>query len=177
MVETDLKTKLCRHGETSSTIRNWLQIEANARAEDKEPPSRPSACDCTNTHGLQNHTATRPPTPPVSVYDVLAANEAKQMDVGEEAPALQLGDRDAYLAASGAVFCVHKERLMPMTKAVRPYVFKARHGKCECALIRSLVARPRSGWGVFCLGKTVITLNKQMHITRPRDMDPTTGRN
>ena len=134
LVETDLKTKLCRHGETSSTIRNWLQVEANAKAKGMEPPPRPSACDCTNTHGLQNHTATRPPTPPVSVYDVLVANEAKQMDVGEDAPALQLGGRDAYLAASGAVFCVHKEQLMPMTKgAARPYIFKAR-GKCECAL-------------------------------------------
>lgn len=134
LVETDLKTKLCRHGETSSTIRTWLQLEAKARAEGKEPPPRSSPCDCANTHGLQNVTDTRPPTPPASVYDVLASNEAKEMDVGEDAPALQLGDRDAYLAPSGAVFCVHKEQLLPLTKAARPFVFKARHAKCECSL-------------------------------------------
>ena len=146
LVETDLKTKLCRHGETSSTIRNWLQVEASARAEGKDPPPRPSTCDCQNTHGLQNHTETRPPTPPASVYDVLVDNEAKPLDVGEAAPALQLGDRDVYLTPSGAVFCVHKARLMPMTKAVRPYVFKARHAKCGCEL--TLPRRvPKIGFG------------------------------
>ena len=134
LVETDLKTKLCRHGETSSTIRNWLQLEAKATADGKELLPRPSICDCQNTHGLQNHTDTRPPTPPASVYDVLVSNEAKEMDVGEDAPALQLGGRDVYLASSGAVFCVHKERLMPISKAARPFVFKAQRGKCGCAL-------------------------------------------
>ena len=40
LVDADLKTKLCKHGETSSTIRTWLQLEAQARAEGKDPPSR-----------------------------------------------------------------------------------------------------------------------------------------
>ena len=34
LVDADLKTKLCQHGETSSTIRTWLQLEAQARAVD-----------------------------------------------------------------------------------------------------------------------------------------------
>lgn len=55
------------------------------------------------------------------------------MDVGESAHALQLGERDAYLAPSGASFCVHKKRLVSMTKTARPYIFKSR-GRCECAL-------------------------------------------
>jgi hypothetical protein len=42
LVETDLKTKLCRHGETSSTIRNWLQFEAKARTECQTPPPVPA---------------------------------------------------------------------------------------------------------------------------------------
>ena len=53
LVETDLKTKLCRHGELSSSIRTWVQIEAKARAEGAEPFKRPSTCNCIVTHGLQ----------------------------------------------------------------------------------------------------------------------------
>ena len=64
LVDADLKTKLCKHGETSSTIRTWLQLEAQARAEGKDPPSRgTSKCDCRSTHGLQNHTDTEPVEP------------------------------------------------------------------------------------------------------------------
>ncbi len=132
LVETDLKTKLCPHGETSSSIRSWVQIEAQARENGEEPPTRPSVCDCTQTHGLQNHTLTRPPTPPASVFDVLVANDAKQLDIGGSETALQLGDRDVYLTPSGSIYCAHKSRLIPVTKAQRPYVFKSR--KCECAL-------------------------------------------
>jgi hypothetical protein len=150
LVETDLKTKLCRHGETSSTIRNWIQLEAHARAEGKEPPLRPSPCDCTNTHGLQNSTDTCPPPPPASVYDVLVDNEAKALDVGEMEPALQLGDRDVYLAPSGAVYCGHKMRLVPISKAVRPYAFKSR-GTCGCVLTLPRRA-PKVGFGRVMFG-------------------------
>lgn len=134
LLETDLKTKLCIHGETSSTIRTWCQTEAKARKEGKEPPPRPSVCDCTHTHGLQNHTLTRPPTPPVCVYDVLAANEAHELNVGEELPALKIGDEDIYMSVSGQIYCAHKTRLAPITKALRPYVFKSKGGACQCAL-------------------------------------------
>ena len=134
LVETDLKTKLCRHGELSSSIRTWVQIEAKARAEGAEPFKRPSTCNCIVTHGLQNHTRTRPPSPPSCMYDVLASNEAKELDVGEVGPALQLTGRSVYLAPSGTFFCQHKTRLVPITKAARPYVFKAEGGKCHCSL-------------------------------------------
>ena len=134
LVETDLKTKLCRHGELSSSIRTWVQIEAKARAEGAEPFKRPSACNCIVTHGLQNQTRTRLPPPPTCMYDVLASNEAKELDVGEVGPALQLTGRSVYLAPSGTFFCQHKTRLVPITKAARPYVFKAEGGKCHCSL-------------------------------------------
>ena len=135
LVETDLKTKLCRHGELSSSIRTWVQLEAKARAEGAEPFRRPSACDCIVTHGLQNHTRTRPPSPPACMYDVLASNEAKALDVGEaQGRALQLSGRPVYLTPSGTFFCQHKNRLAPITKAARPYVFKAERGKCHCSL-------------------------------------------
>ena len=76
LVDADLKTKLCKHGETSSTIRTWLQLEAQARAEGKDPPPRgTSKCDCTSTHGLQNRTDTGPVEPPTCVYDVLAYDD------------------------------------------------------------------------------------------------------
>ena len=119
LVETDLKSKLCRHGELSSSIRTWVQIEAKARAEGAEPFKRPSTCNCIVTHGLQNHTRTRLPSPPPCMYDVLASNEAKELDVGEVGPALQLPGRSVYLAPSGTFFCQHKTRLVPITKAVR----------------------------------------------------------
>ena len=53
------------------------------------------------------------------MYDVLASNEAKELDVGEVGPALQLPGRSVYLAPSGTFFCQHKTRLVPITKAVR----------------------------------------------------------
>ena len=133
-LKTDLKSKLCRHGELSSSIRTWVQIEAKARAEGAEPFKRPSTCNCIVTHGLQNHTRTRLPSPPPCMYDVLASNEAKELDVGEVGPALQLPGRSVYLAPSGTFFCQHKTRLVPITKAARPYIFKAERGKCHCSL-------------------------------------------
>ena len=68
-VPAHLRTKLCKHGESSSTIRTWLQLEAQARAESKELPSRgTSLCDCKNTHGLQNRIDTKPVQPPARLY-------------------------------------------------------------------------------------------------------------
>ena len=137
LVDVDLKTKLCQHGETSSTIRTWLQLDAQARAEGKDQPSRgTSKCDCTNTHGLQNCTDTGPVEPPTCVYDVLASSGAEKMTVpGEQEPAYRLGERDAYLSANGDVFCgAHLNKLPPLTKALRPRAFKAKRGTCGCCL-------------------------------------------
>ena len=39
-----------------------------------------------------------------------------------------------YLAPSGTFFCQHKTRLAPITKAARPYIYKAERGKCHCSL-------------------------------------------
>lgn len=133
LVETDLKTKLCRHGETSTAIRTWVLAEARARAAGLPPPKRASMCDCLHTHGLQNRIDTRPPTPPTCVYDVLASNGVKEMDIGGDSPALQLGDRDVFLTSSGSLYCSHKARMTPITKAVRPFVFRV-NGKCQCEL-------------------------------------------
>jgi len=138
LVDVDLKTKLCKHGETSSTIRTWLQLEAKARAEGKDPPSRgASPCDCTSTHGLQNCCDTGPVEPPTCVYDVLASSGADKMTVsGEPEPTYRLGERDVFLSARGEVFCgAHRNKLPPLTKALRPRAFKAERGKCGCCLI------------------------------------------
>ena len=138
LVDADLKTKLCKHGETSSTIRTWLQLEAQARAEGKDPPSRgTSKCNCTSTHGLQNRTDTGPVEPPTCVYDVLASSGAEERTVpGEQEPAYRLGERDAFLSVNGEVFCgAHRNKLPPLTRALRPRAFKAERGKCGCCLI------------------------------------------
>ena len=138
LVDADLKTKLCKHGETSSTIRTWLQLEAQARAEGKDPPSRgTSKCNCTSTHGLQNRTDTGPVEPPTSVYDVLASSGAEKRTVpGEQEPAYRLCEHDAFLSINGEVFCgAHRNKLPPLTKATRPRAFKAERGKCGCCLI------------------------------------------
>lgn len=137
LVDADLKTKLCKHGETSSTIRTWLQLEAQARAEGKDPPSRgTSKCNCTSTHGLQNRTDTGPVEPPTCVYDVLASSGAEERTVpGEQEPAYRLGERDAFLSVNGEVFCgAHLNKLPPLTRALRPRAFKAERGKCGCCL-------------------------------------------
>lgn len=137
LVDADLKTKLCKHGETSSTIRTWLQLEAQTHAEGRDPPSRgTSKCDCTSTHGLQNRTDTSPVAPPTCVYDVLAMSDAERITVpGTHMPAYRLGERDAFLSANGEVFCgAHRNKLPPLTKAIRPRAFKAERGKCGCCL-------------------------------------------
>ena len=138
LVDVDLKTKLCQHGETSSTIRTWLQHEAQARAEGKDSPSRgTSKCDCTSTHGLQNRTDTGPIEPPTCVYDVLASSDAEKTTVtGEQEPAYRLGEREAFLSVNGEVFCgAPLNKLPPLTKALRPRAFRAERGNCGCCLI------------------------------------------
>ena len=137
LVDADLKTKLCQHGETSSTIRTWLQLEARSRAEGKKPPSRgASKCDCTNTHGLQNRTDTGAFQPPTCVYDVLATLGTKQISVpGETEHAYRLGDNNAFLSANGTIWCGHVNKLPPITSAQRPRAFKAERGKCGCCVL------------------------------------------
>ena len=138
LVDADLKTKLCQHGETSSTIRTWLQLEAQARTEGKDQPSRgTSKCDCDSTHGLQNKTDTGPVEPPTCVYDVLSLSDADKMAVpGEQEPTYRIGERDAFLSVHGDIFCgAHLNQLPPLTRAVRPRMFKAGRGKCGCSLI------------------------------------------
>lgn len=135
LVDVDLRTKLCKHGETSSTIRTWLQLQTHARAEGKAPPSRgTSKCDCKNTHGLQNRTDTVPVEPPTCVYDVLASSGADEMSVlGKKEPLYRLGERNAFLSVDGTVFCgAHFNKLPPLTSAVRPRAFKAERGGCGC---------------------------------------------
>ena len=41
LVESDGRTKLCRHGETAASIRSWALLEARARAKGREPPKTP----------------------------------------------------------------------------------------------------------------------------------------
>ena len=138
LVDVDLKTKLCKHGETSSTIRTWLSLEAQARAEGKDSPSRgKTMCDCKSTHGLQNNTDTVPMEPPSCVYDVLASTNAENVTLpGEQEPAYRIGERDAFLSVNGDVFCgAHLNKLPPLTRALRPRAFKAERGKCGCCLI------------------------------------------
>ena len=137
LVETDAKTKLCCHGETSSSIRTWVLAEAKARAAGKQPPSRNSMCDCTQTVGLQNHSVrTRLPPPPSSVYDLLASSatpEAIEVD-GEGGPAYRLGPYKAYLAANGAMYCEHGHPLHTRTPAKRPCLLKAQRATCACRI-------------------------------------------
>lgn len=134
LVETDCKTKLCVHGETSSTIRSWLLAEARARAEGREPPARDSVCDCQQTLGLQNNTRTRPPPPPESVYDLLCLSCTESIDIEGEGVAYRMGALDAYLAPSGSIFCEHGQPLRTRTHAKRPCLLKAPLKACHCQL-------------------------------------------
>ena len=149
-VADDLQTKLCKHGETGSTIRTWLYAEARARAAGEPPPERPSVCDCTSTHGLQLKVDTRPPPPPPCVYDALAAAGAETLAVdGENGPACRL--LGGFVGPSGALYCQHGRRMQMQRRgpAVRPYVFCVRGG-CDCTLRlpkRAGAGRRRLGLG------------------------------
>ena len=131
------KARVCRHGETSSTIRTWLQAEAAAKKAGKPPPPRKSVCDCTSSQGLQNNTDTRPPPPPTCLFDVLTESEVEAADVGESEPArlISVNQREAFLAPSGQFFCrEHHTRLPPLTRAKHPRMFKAMaDAKCACS--------------------------------------------
>ena len=141
LVETDQRTKLCVHGETGSTIRNWVQAEARAKAGGCEAPRRPSLCDCTHTHGLQNHTYARTPTPPASVYELLAAQSSPRLDIGEAEPALQMGALDVYLGADGSLYCAHGHLLDTRSQAHRPCVVRARGPSQTCGCQIHLLRR------------------------------------
>jgi hypothetical protein len=130
LVESDGRTKLCRHGETAASIRSWALLEARARARGLTPQPRNSPCDCCRTLGLQTMVDTRPPSPPPSVYDLLAASDGEAIVV-PEGKAYRLGAHDGYLAANGSVYCVHGHRLQTRTRAKRPCVLTA-PGRCKC---------------------------------------------
>ena len=136
MVESDAKTKLCCHGETSSTIRNWVLAESKAHAAGTPPPPRNSVCDCQQTVGLQNHTCcARLPPPPPSVYDLLSTSTGTEaIDVGAGELAYRLGAYDAYVAASGSIYCKHANELRTRTPAKRPCLLRAPNGTCDCQI-------------------------------------------
>ena len=71
------------------------------------------------------------------MYDVLASSGAEKITVpGVQEPAYRLGERDAFLSVNGDVFCgAHRNKLPPLTRALRPRAFKAERGKCGCCLI------------------------------------------
>ena len=141
LVESDGKTKLCRHGETGSTIRTWLLAEAKARAEGKPMPPRNSKCDCIQTVGLQSTVNTRPLAlaPPPSVYDLLVNGGFEAMVTEGGGKAYRLGNHDAYVDSDGRIHCKHGTQLRTRTHALRPCVWTAPPwGPCECR-----VALPR----------------------------------
>lgn len=139
LVESDGRTKLCRHGEAGSSIRTWVLAEARARAEGRPPPPRNSPCDCCQTLGLQNTIDTRPPSPPPSVYDLLATDDGEAIALPQgEGKAYRLGNYNGYLGADGGIYCRHGHRLRTRTHASRPCVLTAPTGVCECR-----VALPR----------------------------------
>jgi hypothetical protein len=135
LVESDGKTKLCRHGETGSTIRTWLFMEARARVDGKPPPPRNSTCDCTQTFGLQTTIDTRPLVSPPSVYDLLTSMGGEAIPVDSGGKAFRLGVYDAYLDASGSVHCQHGKRLRTRTHALRPCVWATPSGQCDCRVV------------------------------------------
>ena len=49
-VDSDLQTKLCKHGETGSTIRTWLHAEARARALPASHRLRDRLCATARQH-------------------------------------------------------------------------------------------------------------------------------
>ena len=140
LVETDKRTKLCRHGETSSSIRTWLLAESQAHASGKPPPPRNSVCDCKRTVGLQNNSVrTRLPPPPASVFDLLSsAANSEMIETDDGCLAHRLGTFDAYLAASGSIYCVHGHKLCTRTHAKRPCLLKAPQCACQLALPRRM---------------------------------------
>ena len=153
LVESDGKTKLCRHGEMGSSIRTWVLAETRARAEGLPLPARNSPCDCCQTLGLQSKVDTRPPTPPPSVYDLLVSGDGEAIELGQSVTecradegisgcggsgggkAYRLGIHNVYLGANGGVYCQHGHRLRTRTHASRPCVWSTPPGVCKCHVV------------------------------------------
>ena len=128
------KTKLCKHGETASTIRTWLHNEARAAAEGVNPPPRNSACDCRHTVGVGSSVRTCPPVPPTSLYELAASTGGEEVDVGPRGRAVRLSPAyNLFVAADGGLFCEHGKLYSRHTRAKRPRVYRA-YGVCKCRL-------------------------------------------
>ena len=137
LVESDGRTKLCRHGETAASIRSWALLEARAGAKGLEPSPRNSPCDCCRTLGLQTVVDTRPSSPPPSVFDLLAGSDNSEViEVPDVGKAYRLRPHASFLAADGSMYCIHGHRLRTRTHAKRPCVLA--NGLCKCR-----VALPR----------------------------------
>ena len=140
MVESDAKTKLCCHGETSSTIRNWVLAESKARAAGTPPP-RNSVCDCQQTVGLQNHSCCAPAAaaPPCTTCSPpLRARSHRRRSGRARVPWVL----DAYVAASGSIYCKHANELRTRRKATLLAQSTKRH--VWCRLVSALHAAPQA---------------------------------
>jgi len=134
LLDVDGKTKLCKHGETASTIRTWLHNEARAAAEGVDPPLRNSTCDCQHTLGVGSSVRTRPPSPPPSLYDLAARAGGESIDVDPNGRAVKVcPSYNLYLSADGLLWCKHGKRYSRHTQAKRPCVYRA-YGVCKCRL-------------------------------------------
>ena len=134
LLDVDGKTKLCKHGETASTIRTWLHNEAKAAASGADPPPRNSACDCKRTIGVGSSVRTRPPTPPQSLYDLAAGAGGGGIEVGKRGIAFRVSaSYNLYVSSDGSIFCEHGKPYSRHTGAKRPRVYRS-SGECKCCL-------------------------------------------
>ena len=136
LLDSDGKTKLCRHGETASTIRTWLHNESQAAARGEAPPPRNSACDCRNTLGVGSAVRTRPPAPPTSLHALAKSAGGEAIDSSSGRAVRLSASHNLYVAADGSLFCEHAKPYSRHARANRPRVFRAKGCACRLELPR-----------------------------------------
>ena len=102
-VSTNLKTRLCEHGETASQISQWCAGQYE----------RPPVCQCTckNVDGLTAGRFSKLPNDwagPPQYYEVLASSGAEEVTLPGGRVARRLSHIDgAFMLADGKIRCVH----------------------------------------------------------------------
>ena len=143
-VNADGTKLLCPHGECSSTIAHWINMEAKAKQQGLPPPPRGgsrglSSCNCQDTLGLNPKCIGCVPTPqtalPASLFELLEQTGAERICVkGQEALRVPHLPGPTFVTARGRLCCRHGASRASLKKSEKATHDSNRLPKCGCVL-------------------------------------------
>ena len=139
------RTKLlCPHGECSSTIKHWVNMEARAKELGEAPPPRGgsrglSKCDCQDTLGLNpksiDVSICQPADEPASLFELLEQMDTDCLTIkGQPARHIPYMPGPMYCTARGKLCCAHGHSRASIKKGQKATHVSNRLPKCACNL-------------------------------------------